>query len=220
MSDINGEAQVLDAGFGFGQYTYYIIKRFPHAKIESVEIESEMIEDFDHFLTHQRIGNVKLALADLTKIQYEGEFDFAFCIDVMEHIEDDDAVFRNICRSLKTGGIFYMTTPHFPQGAQSGSMEFVGEHVRDGYSKPEIEAKLSEAGFSRIKVDFTYGEWGALAWNLLQRYPMSLLKISKLFLALLPLYFALVYPAAELFMYLDVKSDKKTGSGLAVTAWK
>lgn len=220
LKDLQGKPRIFDAGFGFGQYSYYISRRFPSAHITGVEIAPELIEDFSDFLRRKRIEGITLERADLTGIEYKNAFDFAFSIDVMEHIENDAAVFSNLYRSLTEGGVFYMTTPHAPEGVHPQGGAFVGEHVRDGYSIAEIERKLTEAGFSRVKVDLTYGVYGSLAWKLLQKYPMLMLKASKLFLALLPLYFALVYIPAELLMYLDIKSNNRNGTGLSVTAWK
>lgn len=48
---------------------------------------------------------------DATRIPFDSEFDIVGAFDVIEHIEDDEAVLRGIHRSLKPGGHLILTVP-------------------------------------------------------------------------------------------------------------
>lgn len=91
---------ILDAGAGFGQYSYWMAKKFPNAKIFSVDVKEEQVADCNNFF--QRIGkkNVTFETGDLTKFVQENKFDLALSVDVMEHISEDVLVFKNIHSSL------------------------------------------------------------------------------------------------------------------------
>ncbi len=41
----NPPADIFDAGSGFGQYSYFMAKRFPHAKINAVDVKEDQISD-------------------------------------------------------------------------------------------------------------------------------------------------------------------------------
>jgi hypothetical protein len=85
--------------------------------------------------------------------------------------------------------------------------KFTAEHIRAGYNKKELENKLQQVGFQIDKSFYTYGTYGALSWKLLLKIPLLL--ITKKLYFLLPLYYPIVYPFAEILMQLDMKTDNK-----------
>jgi len=218
-----GEINILDAGSGFGQYSYWMTNKFPKAKIFSVDVKDEQVADCNNFF--QQIGkkNVKFEVADLTKFIQENEFDLALSVDVMEHILEDVLVFKNIYASLKKGGMLLISTPSDQGGSdvhEGSEGSFIGEHVRDGYNIKEIGDKLKSAGFSKVEPRYGYGTPGKISWRLSMKYPMQMLSASKLFFIVIPFYYLITYPFAFILNYLDTNSNHKTGTGLIVTAWK
>lgn len=214
---------ILDAGAGFGQYTYYLSRIEPNWKILSVDVKQEQIDDCNSFF--QKIGkkNVEFRYADLTKFTQESTFDLILSVDVMEHILEDVLVFKNFHTSLKPGGMLLISTPSDQGGSDAhdeSDGSFIEEHVRNGYNLEEIKDKLSSAGFSRIEALYAYGEPGKISWRLSMKYPIQLLGVSKLFFIVLPFYFLLTYPIAYILNYIDTNAVHKTGTGLIVKAWK
>ena len=107
---------ILDAGAGFGQYSYWMINRFPKAKILAVDVKDEQVDDCNVFFQRIERPNVQFEVADLTKFVQPDKFDLALSVDVMEHILEDVQVFKNIHTSLKKGGMLLISTPS-DQGA-------------------------------------------------------------------------------------------------------
>lgn len=52
----------------------------------------------------QRVGQAELLQMDTRHIPYQGEFDVVGAFDVLEHIEEDEDVLREINRALVLGG--------------------------------------------------------------------------------------------------------------------
>jgi hypothetical protein len=144
----------------------------------------------------------------------------------MEHILEDDQVFENFSASLQPGGVLLISTPSDQGGSDTDHHEedgvhgFIEEHVRDGYNKDELTAKLIRAGFSKVEISYTYGTYGSIAWKLSMKYPIQLLGVSKIFYVLLPLYYLLVFPFCALLNWVDVNRDNNSGTGLLVKAVK
>jgi 2-polyprenyl-3-methyl-5-hydroxy-6-metoxy-1,4-benzoquinol methylase len=214
---------ILDAGSGFGQYSYWMTKKFPKAKILAVDVKKEQVEDCNKFFSEIGKTNVHFEAADLTKFAQEEKYNLALSVDVMEHILEDVLVFKNIHASLKKGGMLLISTPSDQGGSdvhEGHEGSFIGEHVRDGYNIKEIEEKLRTAGFSKVEPRYAYGTPGKISWRLSMKYPMQILNISKIFFIIIPFYYIITYPFAYILNYLDTYSSHKTGTGLIVKAWK
>ncbi len=218
-----GELNILDAGSGFGQYSYWMTKKFPKAKILAVDVKEEQVEDCNKFFAQIGKINVRFEVADLTKFIQEDKYNLALSVDVMEHILEDVLVFKNIHASLKKNGMLLISTPSDQGGSdvhEGSEGSFIGEHVRDGYNIKEIEDKLRTAGFSKVEANYSYGTPGKISWRLSMKYPMQILNASKIFFILIPFYYLFTYPFAFILNYLDTYSTHKTGTGLIVKAYK
>lgn len=216
--------RVLDAGTGFGQYAYFIARSFPNAEVHAVDVKQDYLDNARRFLDQIPQGRrITLAYNDLTDLRAEGPFDFILSVDVMEHIEDDRAVFRNFARVLRPGGYVLINTPSDKGGSDvqgEGDTSFIEEHVRDGYNMQELEDKLREAGLVPVRSIYTYGPYGSRAWRMLIKRPILMLGQTWAFLILLPLYYLVALPAGLVLNALDVRHDNAEGTGLLVIAQK
>ena len=219
-----GPRKILDAGSGFGQYTYRLANLSEEYRVKAVDVKEEQIEDCNSFISKTRVsGRVVFQVADLTTFSESNEFDLILSVDVMEHIEEDVLVFKNLCSSLVQGGMLLISTPSDQGGSDARHDEdhsFIGEHVRNGYGVEEIEQKLTLAGFSSVETRYSYGRPGKISWKLSMKYPVLLLGISRLFILIIPFYYLLVYPFCFFLNLLDVNRMHKSGTGLIVKAIK
>ncbi len=217
-------ASVLDAGCGFGQYTWKMGRINRNWVIRGVDIDGGHIEQCKAFFAssplRQRTSFDRL---DLTLLADNETFDLVLAVDVMEHISDDEKVLRNFYNALKNNGFIMISTPSDKGGSDvhhENDKSFIDEHVRNGYGAGELKEKLAAAGFRNISAAYTYGKPGHVSWLLSMKYPVKLLNISRLFLALLPAYYLAVYPAASILNTFDICMTHKSGTGLLVTANK
>lgn len=216
---------VLDAGAGFGQYSFYISKKFKNIQITGIDISQSHVDKANLFFEQIKRKDIRFRQGDLTKYIDEKAYDLIVSVDVMEHILDDRQVFSNFHRSLGENGVLVVSTPSDQGGSdvhdhdhEGGS--FIDEHVRDGYGVEEIREKLTTAGFSDVDVRYTYGKPGKISWRLLMKYPISLLNISKLFFIVLPIYWIPIVPISLFLNYRDTRMKHRTGTGLIVIARK
>jgi SAM-dependent methyltransferase len=219
----NSNIHVLDAGSGFGQYSWVIARNNDQWKITGIELKQEQVDDCNEFFAKAGLNNASFAYGDLTQYKVEQEYNLILSVDVMEHIEDDVQVFKNMYASLRPGGALLISTPSDQGGSgvdHDHDESFIEEHVRDGYGVEEIKEKLRLAGFSKISAKYTYGKPGKISWVLSMKYPIQMLGVSKLFLVVLPLYYLLVFPFCLILNYLDLHMEHRTGTGLLVKASK
>lgn len=223
-----GEVNILDAGMGFGQYSWFMARMLAKAQIKGVDVKDEQVADCNHFFQQVNQNNAHFEIADLTQFKEENKYDFVLSVDVMEHIEDDVQVFKNFYASMKKGGMLLISTPSDQGGSDvhdhdhdhDGNHSFIDEHVRDGYGIPEIKDKLKQAGFSKSEAHYSYGWPGKISWKISMKYPILMLNASKIFFIILPFYYLITFPFALILNYLDNSLEHKTGTGLIVKAWK
>jgi len=212
---------LLDAGCGFGQYDRFILSKFDHVSLTAVDVKDQYLDDSRYYFKNDaEAGRISFKKIDLLDPGLDEDFDMAICIDVLEHIEEDSKVIRNIRKLLKPGGIFILHSPsHYSEEDAGEDESFVGEHARAGYSKDDITQKLKKAGFEVVKTHYTYGFWGHKAWILSVKWPM--IWFNKIGLAaILPLfvYYPVVMSLCLAMNAADLVADNEKGNGICAVA--
>lgn len=90
----------------------------------------------------------------------EKKFDVIYTSNVLEHIEDDSSILRQLNTKLNTGGKLVVYVPAF-QALYSELDEKVGHYRR--YEKRELLKKLNNAGF-RVDKFYYSDSIGFIAW--------------------------------------------------------
>ena len=220
---VGSTKDIFDAGMGFGQYTYFLANRYKGANIFAVDVKDEQVEDCKYFFHKAGYDNCKFEVADLTTIDYKERFDFVLSVDVMEHIEEDELVFKNLANSLKKGGLLLVNTPSNLGGSDAHSEDdesFIEEHARLGYSKEDITAKLDRAGMDVKHFSYSYGKYGTISWKLVIKYPILMAGASKIFILLIPFYYLFTLWLGLILMWLDVVTENEEGTGVLVISEK
>jgi SAM-dependent methyltransferase len=217
-------AYILDAGSGFGQYTWRISSLNKGWMIKAIDINKEQVDDCNVFFAGAgRSDRVRFETADLTLLNDKDLYDLVLTIDVMEHIEKDELVFSCLYNALKNNGILLISTPSDQGGSDVRRQEehsFIDEHVREGYGISEIEQKLKTAGFRSVNVSYTYGPAGSISWRLTMKFPVKMINKSYAFFIILPFYYLLVFPLSIFLNIVDLNSRINKGTGLLVIARK
>lgn len=129
-------AKILDVGCGTG-FNFSSFQKF--GEVYGMESSDEALR----YLEQKGLKN-RVYAAALPNFDIPQKFDCITCLDVLEHIRDDEAALRVIAAHLKPGGHFFITVPAY-QWLWSEHDE-VAHHVRR-YGRKELERKLSNAGF-------------------------------------------------------------------------
>ncbi|MBN2829748.1 MAG: class I SAM-dependent methyltransferase [Candidatus Cloacimonetes bacterium] len=205
-----------DAGAGFCQYSYHILKKYPHSRVLTVDLKEDYMDSFKSYAEDNLEGIITVKQADLQNFVPKEQYHLAIAIDILEHIEDDVSVMKNIHSSLKKDGIFIVSTPsNFDEAAK-----FTEEHVRPGYDKKELEDKLTDSGFKIIESAYSYGRYGKIAWKLGMKIPMQLAGKGVFGMIAAGMWMTMLYPVNYLLMKKDLITENSIGNGIIIVAEK
>jgi SAM-dependent methyltransferase len=128
--------KVLDAGCGSGRN---MLELSDFGDVYGVDISPHSVEQ-----AHER-GLENVQVGSLTGLPFaDGEFDLITSLDVIEHIEDDVAVLRELLRVARPGGALLLTVPAYP--ALWSSHDVVNHHQRR-YTRRTLLAAVNAAGW-------------------------------------------------------------------------
>ncbi|MGE0683279.1 MAG: class I SAM-dependent methyltransferase [Candidatus Binatia bacterium] len=159
--------RVLDAGSGPGVMTFLLQQRYPAAVVVGVDLDGGEIA-VCQAIARRANRDVQFAVADLRALPWSGQFDLAICVDILEHLNDDDQALHELFQALTPGGRLLLHVPsryrRYPIYKKSINFDVPG-HVRPGYDLDEIANKTRNAGFSVEECRLTYGFLESLANN-------------------------------------------------------
>jgi len=89
----------------------------------------------------------KVFLTELPNLQTPKSFDCITCLDVLEHVEDDETALLSLYEHLDTNGTLLITAPAYQR--LWSRHDDMAHHIRR-YSKKELISKIQKVGF-RVK---------------------------------------------------------------------
>jgi 2-polyprenyl-3-methyl-5-hydroxy-6-metoxy-1,4-benzoquinol methylase len=155
-------SKVLEIGAGPQMLSSQVASK--GMKLTSIEPASQ------GFGVMESLGEIVRNFSSLEQISYEflsttgenfrrkNEFDFAFSINVMEHVNEIDEVLTNVFDSLKPGGRYHFICPNyaFPYEPHFNSITFVNKRLTDALVKSRMIRKS--------KHQDPAGLWNSLNW--------------------------------------------------------
>lgn len=129
----------LEIGCGTGFVLAGVAEAFPQARLTGSEVFSAGLP-----YAASRVDRAELLQMDARHIPYADEFDVIGAFDVLEHIEEDEAVLAEMMRAVRPGGGIVVTVPQHPW-LWSRQDEYAC-HVRR-YRISEVREKVMRAGF-------------------------------------------------------------------------
>lgn len=129
----------LEIGCGTGIVLSYISKVFPECFLSGSDLFSQGLD-----LTKAQVPKATVFQMDARSIPFADEFDVIGVFDILEHIEEDSLVLREIHKALThRGGIIITVPQHMLLWSPLDEIAF---HKRR-YSKTELTNKIEAAGF-------------------------------------------------------------------------
>jgi SAM-dependent methyltransferase len=152
--------RILDAGCGNGVFSFELAKRHPEATVLGLDLEPALVERANTIAERAGITNCSFRVADVTKLDFDGEFDLVVSVDNLEHVEDDIAAMRGLLRALRPGGKLVLHVPGYERRwfvfGRRVNFDVPG-HVRPGYRIDELRSKLQDSGIQVDMCRATYG---------------------------------------------------------------
>jgi SAM-dependent methyltransferase len=162
-------SQVLDAGSGPGVISVLLARRYPAATVTGVDTSAKRIEDCRSIARAAKLTNTEFQVADASDLPWMDRFDLITCVDILEHIEDDERALTSLHRALAPGGKLVLHVPakyrRYPVFRRKINFP-VPTHVRPGYLPDEILEKVAKVGFEIEEHGYTYGFLETLANNI------------------------------------------------------
>jgi SAM-dependent methyltransferase len=133
--------RALEIGCGTGTYTEILAHSCP--EVLAVEIEPSFAEASRRRFAGS--GRVRVIEADARALPDLGRFDTILMLDVLEHIEDDVGMLRDLGRRLSPGGRLVLKVPALP--ALYGALDKAIGHWRR-YSRRSLAEAAGRAGLT------------------------------------------------------------------------
>lgn len=152
---------VLEAGCGIGNLSRFMLSK---NSLTCVDIDKLYVDAIDQKFGH--LENFSAIRADLSSSEFKSKLDVAkstdtiICLNVLEHIRNDDEVIRNFYDIVEEGGHVIVLVPQYE--SLFGPVDTTVGHVRR-YSRPDLERKFRDAGFDIIHSQ-PFNRLGAIGW--------------------------------------------------------
>lgn len=165
----NKRISVLDVG---GRKSPYTINLPAEVTLLDVPQESGTREELHLGFTDNILSTIQkkrsnisdVIIQDMTKSTLnEASYDAVVCVEVIEHVEQDDIFVKNIAKVIKTGGWAYFTTPNGDYIKNEGPGKNP-DHVRH-YTKKQLQDVL-EKYFDKVEVRYAVSTGKYRVWGL------------------------------------------------------
>jgi SAM-dependent methyltransferase len=132
-------SSLLDVGCGRGSILAAMRRRFPSVAVAGGELLDAALR-----CARTRLPDVDLYQMDARQLPFDREFDVVTSCDVLEHLDDDRAVARQLFRTVVPGGGLIVTVPGH-QWLWSAVDTY--SHHRRRYGRRQLAAVIEQAGF-------------------------------------------------------------------------
>ena len=153
--DLDGKI-VLDIGFGTGGPAIALAGDWRAGKVVGIDVEPQLLEKAAKNIERAHVAEkIQLEIVAPGPLPFKDEsFDVVFSKDSLVHIEDKPALFREIIRVLKPGGVF--AASDWLSGDDKDAIPALERYRELAHytlamsTARQMEAILSDAGFENV----------------------------------------------------------------------
>jgi SAM-dependent methyltransferase len=157
--ELPGEAGILDAGCGSGRELQDLAA---YGSVHGVELDP----DAAAYAEARGLGEVKVGTVEELPWD-DGAFDLITCLDVLEHVPDDQRALIELRRVCKSGGWLLVTVPAYPS---LWSLHDRANHHFRRYSRGSVREAALGAGWELRRLT---------AFNSILLAPAALLRLAQ-----------------------------------------
>ncbi|HXK49862.1 MAG TPA: methyltransferase domain-containing protein [Clostridiales bacterium] len=176
--------RILDAGSGITFFPYYLKEKFPGAEIECCDYDPALEVQYSR-VNSEKGSEVKYFSSDIKGIdRADGYYSVVYCISVLEHTDDYEAVVKELARVTNPGGHLILTFDISTDGSADipapKAVELLGI-IEKYYDQVPEKVLPAENGMKDSDILTTNYIWGSDRKLLPWRYPrlMFLKSLSK-----------------------------------------
>ncbi len=102
-------SKILDIGSGVGTLDFYLAKR--GADVVGIDISTKAVRVAKKNTNLFGLKNLKFYVGDVNKFNFSSRFDLVLCSEIIEHVEDDCKLLKDLKKNLNRNGIIFLSTP-------------------------------------------------------------------------------------------------------------
>jgi len=157
------KGDILEVGSGVGTYSQFLYNEFA-GTLCLTDINEAYVNKLRRRFPDDRVLHEKLDLGSPEDFKMLRDrkllFDTIICMNVLEHVEDDDLALREMISLLKDGGALILLVP--VHKSLYNSIDKAVGHFRR-YTKSELVSRLTSTGL-RISKIFYFDAFGIVGW--------------------------------------------------------
>lgn len=135
---------LLEVGCGNGFVLQGLRAARPDLTLTGAELFAEGL-----MIARSRLPGIALLQFDARQMPFDAEFDVIGAFDVLEHIDEDDEVLRQLRQAVQPGGGILLTVPQHPW-LWSSADDYA--HHKRRYTRDVLVRKVADAGFEVVHV--------------------------------------------------------------------
>jgi len=158
LPEIN-PSKILEVGCGGGRNAGELAKKYPSAKVTAIDYSEVSVAKATEYNKEMiSAGRISVKKGDVSNLSLPVDtYDLATAFETIYFWPGLEDCFAEVCRVLKTGGVFMIVNES--DGTDETSLKY--EKIIDGmtcYTIEQIEAALKAAGFSSVTSDHFNGK--------------------------------------------------------------
>ena len=138
----SGASSLIEIGCGTGQVLRAIHQAIPLLELSGTEIYSKGLT-----YAHDVLSEAKYLQLDAHAMPFIDEFNVVCAFDMIEHVDDDLNVLRQMYQVCKPGGGIVLTVP---QHHWLWSYKDEAAHHKRRYNRADLQQKVKESGFEVV----------------------------------------------------------------------
>jgi ubiquinone/menaquinone biosynthesis C-methylase UbiE len=158
LPEIN-PSKILEVGCGGGRNAGELAKKYPSAKVTAIDYSEVSVAKATEYNKEMiSVGRISVKKGDVSNLSLPVDtYDLATAFETIYFWPGLEKCFAEVCRVLKTGGVFMIVNES--DGTDETSLKY--EKIIDGmtcYTIEQIEAALKAGGFSSVTSDHFNGK--------------------------------------------------------------